>query len=296
MESRRLANSYDEVTRLLGGTAPPIIPNVWEGNTRLTGRYRNPPFDGYVPGLNEHCIVCHVGGVSQSWVRIDGKVTTTSMVPGTLSLVPRGQDSWRRSSRPMEVTNVYLGGERLQACADQVAHGRSPELIDRVGFTDAKLLAIMTLLGDEATSGEPTPRLFGEHLIDLLCMQLLRLHSSLAAPLQPFPRRGLAPWQVKRVTSYMRENVHQDIGVQELAGLVGLSRFHFCTAFRLATGRTPYESLTWHRMNRARILLADPALRVIDVALAVGYHTPSAFAASFRRAVGVTPTEFRRKR
>jgi AraC family transcriptional regulator len=196
----------------------------------------------------------------------------------------------------MEVTNVYLGGERLQACADQVAHGRSPELIDRVGFTDAKLLAIMTLLGDEATSGEPTPRLFGEHLIDLLCMQLLRLHSSLAAPLQPFPRRGLAPWQVKRVTSYMRENVHQDIGVQELAGLVGLSRFHFCTAFRLATGRTPYESLTWHRMNRARILLADPALRVIDVALAVGYHTPSAFAASFRRAVGVTPTEFRRKR
>ena len=57
----------------------------------------------------------------------------------------------------------------------------SPELIDRVGFTDSKLLAIMTLLGDEAASGEPTPRLFMEHLIDLLCLQLLRLHSSLSA-------------------------------------------------------------------------------------------------------------------
>ena len=195
----------------------------------------------------------------------------------------------------MEVTNVYLGGERLQSCADQVAYGRSPQLIDRVGFTDSKLLAIMTLLGDEAASGEPTPRLFMEHLIDLLCLQLLRLHSSLSAALQSPPSRGLAAWQVKRVTTYMRENVHQDIGLEELADLVGLSRFHFCTAFRLATGRTPYESLTWHRMNRARQLLAEPALRIIDVALAVGYHTPSAFAASFRRVVGVTPTEFRRK-
>jgi AraC-like DNA-binding protein len=294
MESRRLANSYDEVTRLLGGTPPPIIPDVWEGNTRLTGRWRNPPFDGHVPGLNEHCIVCHVGGVSQSWVRIDGRVTTAAMVPGTLSFVPRGQDSWRRSSRPMEVTNVYLGDERLQSCADQVTHGRRPELIDRVGFSDPKLLAIMTLLGDEAASGEPTPRLFMEHLIDLLCVQLLRLHVS-PASFQSAPRRGLAAWQVKRVTSYMRENVHQDIGLEELAALVGLSRFHFCTAFRLATGRTPYESLTWHRMDRARKLLAEPALRIIDVALAVGYQTPSAFAASFRRAVGVSPTEFRRK-
>ncbi len=93
----------------------------------------------------------------------------------------------------------------------------------------------------------------------------------------------------------MRENVQQDIGLEELAALVGLSRFHFCTAFRLATGRTPYEALRWHRMDRARKLLAEPALRIIDVALAVGYQTPSAFAASFRRAVGISPTEFRRK-
>jgi AraC family transcriptional regulator len=294
MGSRRLANTYDEVTRLLGGTSPPIIPEVLAGNTRLTGTWRNPPFDGYVPALTEHCIVRHVGGVSESWVKIDGKVATAAMVPGTLSLVPKGQESWRRSSRAMEVTNVYLGGERLQCCADQVGHGRRAELIDRVGFTDPKLLAIMTLLGDEAASGELTPRLFMEHLIDLLCLQLLRRHSAVAASLQATLRRGLAAWQVKRVTSYMRENAHQDLGLQELADLVGLSRFHFCTAFRLATGRTPYEWLTCLRMDRARGLLADPALRIIDVALAVGYQTPSAFAASFRRAVGVTPTEFRR--
>ncbi len=100
----------------------------------------------------------------------------------------------------MEVTNVYLGDARLQSCADQVTDGRRPELIDRVGFSDPKLLAIMALLGDEAASGEPPARLFMEHLIDLLCLQLLRLHVS-SASFQSAPRRGLAGWQVKRVTS-----------------------------------------------------------------------------------------------
>lgn len=38
-----------------------------------------------------------------------------------------------------------------------------------------------------------------------------------------------------------------------------------------------------------------PALRIIDVGLAVSYRTPSAFAASFRGVVGVTRPEFRRK-
>jgi AraC family transcriptional regulator len=48
-------------------------------------------------------------------------------------------------------------------------------------------------------------------------------------------------------------------------------------------------------MELARKLLADPALRITDITLAVGYETPSAFAASFRRHVGVTPTAFRRR-
>jgi AraC family transcriptional regulator len=42
-------------------------------------------------------------------------------------------------------------------------------------------------------------------------------------------------------------------------------------------------------------LLADPVFNVTDVALAVGYGTPSAFTASFRKLAGMTPTDFRRR-
>jgi AraC-like DNA-binding protein len=38
-----------------------------------------------------------------------------------------------------------------------------------------------------------------------------------------------------------------------------------------------------------------PDIRIIDIALAVGYQTPSAFRATFRKALGARPTEYRRR-
>lgn len=107
-------------------------------------------------------------------------------------------------------------------------------------------------------------------------------------------RRGLANWQVRRVTAYMGERLDQEICLQELARLINLSRFHFCTAFRLATGQTPREWLIARRIERACALLAQPSLSITKVGLAVGYATPSAFAASFHKRMGMTPSEFRR--
>ena len=113
-------------------------------------------------------------------------------------------------------------------------------------------------------------------------------------PAQAAPRRGLADWQVKRVTAYMREHLDREINLDMVAGLVELSRYHFCTAFRLATGQTPHNWLTALRMGRARRLLAEPDMSITEIALAVGYQTPSAFTATFRKTARVTPSEFRR--
>jgi AraC family transcriptional regulator len=108
------------------------------------------------------------------------------------------------------------------------------------------------------------------------------------------PPGGLAHWQVKRVTAHMLDHLDRDIGLNELAKLVNLSRFHFCTAFRLTIGQTPRQWLIEKRIDHARTLLADRTLSITEIALAVGYTTPSAFATSFRWRIGMTPSAFRR--
>jgi AraC family transcriptional regulator len=94
----------------------------------------------------------------------------------------------------------------------------------------------------------------------------------------------------------MRDHLGAPIGLDDLAAVVGLSRFHFVTMFRKTTGRTPHAWLVSLRIERAQQLLADPRLPITDIALAVGYETPSSFAAAFRKVTGTTPTAFRRAR
>jgi AraC family transcriptional regulator len=108
------------------------------------------------------------------------------------------------------------------------------------------------------------------------------------------PRGGLTSWRVKRAIAYMRDHLDQDISVQDLAAVVHLSRFHFCRAFRLATGSTPHETLTRLRIDESRRLLASSNQSISEIALPVGFQTPSAFAGCFRKTVGKTPRAYRR--
>ena len=117
----------------------------------------------------------------------------------------------------------------------------------------------------------------------------------------PLPRRvpdiqrgGLAAWQVRRVAAYIDAHLDRPIALAELAAVACLSRFHFCTAFRVATGQTPRNWLTDRRIDRAVRLLADHRRPITDIALEVGYETPSSFTARFRQRMGVTPSEYRR--
>ncbi len=193
------------------------------------------------------------------------------------------------------MSHVYLPAERLHAMSDEVAHGRRVELVHRLGFPDPKLHAILSLLSEEAENGDATSRLFLEQLIE---------PPVLAAHPRPFRELALGlrrvcarPWCG---TTAAGEGLHarslgEDIGLHDMAELLGLSSYYFCTAFRMATGSTPFEWLTRQRLERTRQLLADPRLRVTEISVKVGYATPSALTARFRRQFGVTPSEYRRR-
>lgn len=114
-------------------------------------------------------------------------------------------------------------------------------------------------------------------------------------PVEPqWTGRGLAPWQLRRIADHVRSNLDRSIPLSELAQIARLSRFHFCTAFRLATGLTPGEWMTEARIRRAAELLSEFELSITEIALEVGYETPSSFTARFRQCMGMTPSEYRR--
>lgn len=293
-ERAGLGNAPDALARILD-RAPPVAEEALRGGTRLTAPWGHGALHDYLPGMQGHVVITYYGEPQEIVWRRGGERLAGATRSGTITIIPEGHEGRWDIAGPIGVSHVFLPHDRLQACADQLGNGQVPELIARVGFEDPVAARVMELLGRDAPAAtDPAARLFVEQATDLLVTQLARGHSSLGAIEAP-ERRGLADWQVRKVTAYMREHLDEPVGLDVLAGLVGLSRFHFCTAFRQATGATPHAWLVQMRIERARQLLADPALPVTEVALAVGYETPSSFAAAFRKLTGVTPSAFRQR-
>jgi AraC family transcriptional regulator len=125
-----------------------------------------------------------------------------------------------------------------------------------------------------------------------LAEALLRLRNG-RHPHQQFG--GLAPWQIKRVCEYIETYYAHDISLGDMAEIAGLSTFWFARAFKDSVGATPHRYLRRLRCGKAQQLMTAPQASITEVAGAVGYATPQAFARMFRAETGVSPTEWRRQ-
>lgn len=285
--------AFELCTDVIAGPLP-AAAEVPKRETLITTRWRHRELHDTMPALPVHAVATYYGPPSPRVWRCGRMRLVGTGRPGTVSVVPAELGGQWDSAGESSLSYVLLSGARLRSFAEPLTRGRSIELAPRVGELDPVGASILRVLCREAARPEPARRLQVEHGLDLLCLHLLRVHSSLAGLSIPSARCGLLPWQARRVTAHMAERLDRDVGLDDLAGLLGLSRSHFCTAFRQATGRTPHEWLTKLRMEQAQRLLHDPGARITDIALAVGYHTPSAFAAAFRRHTGATPSDYRR--
>ena len=99
--------------------------------------------------------------------------------------------------------------------------------------------------------------------------------------------------RVMRVEAFMRRNLNRPLARDDFAALVHLSPAQLARLFRAVAGKPVMERFGELRMASARELLAESTMSVTEVALEVGYNSFSHFATSFRKHVGMSPSEYR---
>ena len=87
----------------------------------------------------------------------------------------------------------------------------------------------------------------------------------------------------------------EPLDVAALARSAHASQAHFSRGFKRAFGETPHQYLLTRRMERAKHLLRETSMSVTEVSLEVGFQSLGSFSASFKRIVGTTPRDFRRR-
>ncbi|NIJ13053.1 AraC-like DNA-binding protein/predicted enzyme related to lactoylglutathione lyase [Saccharomonospora amisosensis] len=88
---------------------------------------------------------------------------------------------------------------------------------------------------------------------------------------------------------------HRDIRIAMIASDAGLSPFQFIRLFKRTYGETPGQYLKRARMERAQCLLRYSRIAVAQIGHRVGYRSPGTFSDRFRKLVGLSPSEYRRK-
>lgn len=124
-------------------------------------------------------------------------------------------------------------------------------------------------------------------------VDVAKLRTTLAELITP---PGVRADHVIRAVRHLEEQPDRRHTTASLAKELGLSERHLRRRFQEAYGKTPRRFLTEVRMQRAEELLRKTQLGIEEIALAVGYPDLGTFRRIFKRAFGMTPSDFRTTR
>lgn len=100
---------------------------------------------------------------------------------------------------------------------------------------------------------------------------------------------------IARCQSWLGEHYDEDHPVRRMTEISGLSDRSFKRRFRKATGMRPIDYVQALRLEEAKQCLESSDLPVEAIAEAVGYEDPGFFGRLFKRKVGITPAQYRRR-
>jgi AraC-like DNA-binding protein len=176
--------------------------------------------------------------------------------------------------------------ERL--CPEAVGHGGWQAC--RFQFIDTVLERLVLRLGEHAAEAEPLSCLYTDALSAAIVQRLVTRMEvgrriSDATPL-PFAMR-------RRLVDLIESHLAEPPSLDDLALAVGMRTAAFLKVFRASFGVSPHQYLLARRVERAKTLLQRD-VRLIDIALSLGFVSHAHFSGTFRARTGLTPSDWRR--
>ena len=141
-----------------------------------------------------------------------------------------------------------------------------------------------------------TPALLSEELIQLKVKELLHLlaNSDLSGNNKKI-LGSLFQANEYKFQEVIQAHLFDDLNLEDLAFLTGLSLSSFKRKFSSIYGTTPNKYFASKRLEKAQLLLRTSTLRISEIAYACGYSDVGYFTTVFQRQFGTSPSKFREK-
>jgi AraC family transcriptional regulator len=280
-----------EMARVLGTTP---FHMALDSSGAGIAHWKHEPLHDVVEPMTHHVIMAYNGQMQRMERRSGRSVAIGTFRPGVVIIIPEGSSSRWDIPKPVDVVQLYLPHTMLERVAREADTATPTDLLERTAHPDPITSRLLLSAADVLEGNGALDTLFRHQLIDLLATRILAAHTGSPTPFQP-TMGGLPPKVLLRAIERLRSDSDADVSLAALAADAGLSRFHFCRAFKESTGLSPHAWLRQHRLEQAMNMLRDTDESVVSIAAALGYSSQTAFAAAFRTLTSETPSEWRRR-
>ncbi len=239
--------------------------------------------------LTWHALGLHRNQAKESFIW-PGARRRVSATPGLLDFVPANLPFAVGWTEPFEVISLVISpgfvSEFVRPAADSL------QFREGLGFEDPLLAHLLLNLDSEMKSGNPSGAIYAESISAAVLAQLIRTHSGTPRKLEVAKGR-LPPNRTRRILEYIEANLHRQVSLAELAGIVEMNAFHLLRSFKATLGVPPHRYILQRRVERAKSLLRDPALTISEIAFRCGYAEQSSLTRAFQRMTGAAPALYR---
>ncbi|MHC1551501.1 helix-turn-helix domain-containing protein [Phyllobacterium sp. K27] len=216
---------------------------------------------------------------------------------GTMEIIPADAEIFARWITVKENLLVALKPEKLSRLAGLEFQTESFEFrLPSDGHVDEKALMLANMIKDELQYGISSNDIYFDSLITVLSTYLLRNYSSLADQSARPQKGGMSAKAWRDVQDYIRANLADQLSVNRLALIAGLSPSHFLRAFRQTAGHAPHQHVLVTRLEFAEKMMMSSDMPLAAVAKLAGFSSHSHMTAAMRQYKSITPSAIRRIR
>jgi AraC family transcriptional regulator len=243
--------------------------------------------------LQHHSITIILGQPFEiDWRLAGGHQQSTQMRTGDICITPARVSTQARWYKSVNFLLLSISPKLIERAVYESINTSSIEIAPKRGVHDSQILHIGSAFKAELETGCESGSLYGESLGLALAVHVLKRYS-ISKTVILEPSEGLQAQKLQQVIDYINYNLEATVTLKEIAAVAEMSPYYFARQFKLSTGLPPHQYVIQCRINRAKILLTENKLPIVEIAHCVGCSNQSNFTALFRKYLGITPKAYR---
>jgi AraC family transcriptional regulator len=260
--------------------------------------FEEAPFRAVEAPIHNVSFIYHLSHPTEVTRRIDGARPEHTLIhPRRICITPGDVTTeWQHAGHP-EILQVYVRQSLYERAIGELygCDATTAPILPRFAILDPLLEQLAIALTNALRDGTSGDGLYVDTIAQMIAVHLARTHSTRSRPAQGSATPMLVGRRLRRLFDFIDANLDHDLSLDTLAAEVGISPVYLARAFKAAVGQAPHQYVLARRLERAKALLRDTDLPIVDVAVSAGFSSQSHLSQWLQRKMGVSPGAYRRQ-